>query len=31
MQMTLAKMPNSGDMEPEEATFCFQGGPSVEA
>lgn len=24
MQMTLAKMPISGDMEPEEATSCTQ-------
>ena len=28
--MTLAKMPNSGDIEPEETTSSTQTGPSVE-
>jgi hypothetical protein len=28
--VTLAKMPNSGDMEPEKATSCNQAGSQVE-
>jgi hypothetical protein len=30
MWVTLAEMPNSGDMEPEEVTFCGHAGPPVE-
>jgi hypothetical protein len=30
MQVTLAEMPNSGDMESEEATSCSQAGLPVE-
>ena len=27
MQVTLAKLPKNGDMEPEEATPCYLAGP----